>query len=138
MGFTPPSYWSETASILKKSGQCILDSSGNGVVTFDTDSANQRWVISSIVVSTNQSSTANPVPYATGALNTTSLSQMSISNSFGTTYSGNNDSFSGDIDVSPMDFFSVLFYPPPGQNPGTLVGVKATAIVFGSKYTRRS
>jgi hypothetical protein len=114
-GFIPPDHWSETSSQL-------------------------RWVITSIVVSTNQSSVAQVVPYATLALNTTDFSQMSQGNQRGTTYSGNNDTYSSPLDVGPCDFASVLFYPPPGSSPSQIAqlsGVIATAVVLGTKYTRR-
>ena len=138
-GFTPPDHWGEVASLLTKNGSVTLDSSGNGVVTFTPDNANQRWVVTTVIVSTNQSATATLVPYATGALNTTSLSQMSPGNQLGTSYDGNNDTFGAPgFDVGPCDFYSVLFYPPPGQSGSTLSGVIATAIVKGTKYTRRS
>lgn len=138
-GFTPPAHWAEVPSQLRKALTVTLDATGNGVVTFSPDHANQRWVITTVVVSTNQSSTATLVPYATGALNTTSLSQMSPGNQLGTSWDGNNDTFAGPpFDVGPCDFYSVLFYPPPGQSGAALAGVIATAVVMGTKYSRRA
>jgi hypothetical protein len=137
-GWAPPAHWTEIASGLRKSGSCTLDGDGNGAVTFDPDHANQRWVITSVIVSTNQPATAVLVPFATGALNTTSLSQMSQGNQLGTSWDGNNDTFGGTpVDVGPCDFYTVLFYPPPGQPGAALAGVIATVIVLGTKYTRR-
>lgn len=137
-GFTPPDHWTEVSGILRRSGTVTLDATGNGVVEFTLDNANQRWVITSVVTSTNQSSTATLIPYCTGAINTYTLSTLSPANQFGTTYSGNNDTFYGALDVSPTDQFCVLYYPPPGQSGATLSGVKATAIIRGTFYTRRS
>lgn len=138
-GFTPPAHWGETASQLRKSATVTLDANGKGACTFSTDSANQRWVVTTVVVNTNQSATATLVPYATGALNTTDISQMSPGNQLGTTYDGNNDTFGGQpFDLGPVDFYSVLFYPPPGQSGTPLAGVIATAVVLGTKYTRRT
>lgn len=138
-GFTPPDHWNEAAGQLRKSGSVTLDGNGKGSVTFSPDSANQRWVVTTVVVNTSQPASATLVPYATGALNTTDISQMSPGNQLGTTYDGNNDTFAGPaFDVGPCDFYSVLFYPPPGQSGAPLAGVTATAVITGTKYTRRS
>lgn len=137
-GFTPPDHWGETASQLRKSGTVTLDANGKGSVSFSPDSANQRWVVTTVIVSTNQSATATLVPYATGALNTTDISQMSQGNQLGTSYDGNSDTFGGPpFDVGPCDFYSVLWYPPPGQSGAALSGVIASAVLQGTKYTRR-
>lgn len=141
MGFSPPPHWVETESQLRKSGQVTLDANGNGVLTFETDSANQRWVISSIVISTDQDATATVVPQCTLALNTTDITQLSAANQRGTSWSGNNDSFGGEVDVGPMDYVSLLFLAPPGSTPAQLAlltGVIASAALSGTKYTRRA
>lgn len=128
---------------LKKSGSVTLDANGNGVITFDPDNAWQRWVVTTIIVSTNQNATATVVPTATAALNTVSPGTMSQGNvRGGMSWSGNNDTLYGEsIDVGPADFLSVVFQPPAGSTPAqvaTLVGVIANAVVTGTKYTRRS
>lgn len=140
MGFTAPDHWNETATILKKSGQVTLDANGNGVLIFDPDNASQRWVIDNIVVSTNQNATATVVPQCRLAMNTTSLSQLSAGNDRGATWGGNQDTFGGPVDVGPCDFVSLLFYPPQGSSASqiaTLSGVIASAVISGTKYTRR-
>lgn len=138
-GFIAPDHWQEVATQLTARGSVTLDANGNGVLTFAPDHANQRWVVTTVIVATNQASTAAIVPYATGALNTTSLSQMSPGNQRGTSFDGNNDTFGGPaFDVSSGDFYSVLFYPPPGQSGSGLAGVVATAVVQGTKYSRRA
>lgn len=140
-GFIAPDHWKESATQLTARGSVTLDANGNGILTFAPDHANQRWVVTTIVVATSQPSTASVVPYATAALNTTSLSQMSPGNQLGTSWDGNTDTFGGPpFDVGQCDFFSVLFYPPPGQAGGAaaLAGVVASAIVKGTKYARRA
>lgn len=127
----------EITSELKKSGQVTLDATGNGVLQFDPDNAQQRWEVTSVVVATNQASTATVVPVATLALNTTSLKTMSAGNQRGASWSGNNDTFQGMTKVSPADSLSVLFSPPPGASGTVLSGVIASAVVTGSKFTRR-
>lgn len=130
----------EISAPLKKSGSVVLDSNGNGVITFDPDNAWQRWEVNTVIVSTNQSSTATIVPTATAALNTVDPITMSQGNvRGGMSWSGNNDTLYGEqIDVSPADFFSVVFQPPAGQSGATLAGVIAYAVITGTKYTRRT
>lgn len=138
MGWSPPSHWTEVQSQLKKSGSVTLNSSGNGTLTFDPDSAHQRWVVTSVVVTDNQPATATVIPIATVALNSASITTMSPGNQRGTTWSGNQDTFTGEMDVGPCDFLSIIFGPPPGGSGASLSGVIATAVITGVKYTRRS
>lgn len=136
--FVPPGHWTETASQLKKSMSVTLDSGGKGTAEFTPDNANQRWVITSVVVRTDQDATATVVPFATLALNSGDIATMSQGNQQGTSWAGNNDQFRGGLDVGPCDNVSVLFYPPPGQSGAPLAGVTATAVVTGTRYTRRA
>jgi len=139
--FVPPSHWVEAASQLRRSMSVTLDSAGKGTVQFTPDSANQRWVITSVQVGTNQAAVATVVPYATLALNTSDITTMSQGNQQGTSWAGNNDQFRGALDVGPCDNVSVLFYPPPGSSGSqiaALAGVIATAVVTGTRYTRRA
>jgi len=138
MGTPPPSHWVEIPAQLKKSGTVTLDSSGNGFISFDPDSARQRWVVTQVVVSTNQVSTATVVPVVTLALNSTGITTMSQGNQRGSTWSGNQDEWNGVIEVSACDFLGVLFSPPPGQSGTPLSGVVCTAVVTGTKYNRRA
>ena len=136
--FVPPAHWAEAASQLKISGSVTLDSNGNGTVQFTPVNANQRWVVLAVLVSTNQAAVATVVPYATLALNSGDIATMSQGNQQGTSWAGNNDQFRGGLDVGPCDNVSVLFYPPPGQSGTPLAGVIATAVVTGTRYTRRT
>jgi hypothetical protein len=139
-GFVPPGHWTETASQLRQSGQVKLNSAGVGVLSFNTDSANQRWVINYVTINTNQAATATVVPQCTLALNTTDNTQLSQANSRGTSWSGNNDTFNAQVDVGPCDFVSLMFFPPPGSTSAQiamLAGVIAGATISGTKYTRR-
>jgi hypothetical protein len=133
-----PAWTSEIPSDLKKSKQVTLDSGGNGVILFDPDHGNQRWEVTRIVVGTNQNATASVIPYVTPAVNTTSLATLSAGNQRGAaSWSGNNDVFTGLIDVGPCDFLSIIFSPPKGQSGAVLAGVIGFAIVTGTKYTKR-
>lgn len=130
----------ELEGLLKKSGQVTLNSSGLGTLTFDPDNANQRWEVTSVVVSTNQAATATVVPVATVALNSQTFGTMSAGNQRGASWAGNQDTFRGQIDVGPADFLTILFSPPTGATGAqiaTLSGVIASVVVTGSKYTRR-
>lgn len=134
-------YPAEVYSQLKKSGQVTLDVNGNGVLYFTPDSARQRWEVSSVVVTTNQAANANVVPVAQVALNTADLGTMSQGNNRGASFSGNQDTFQGNIDVGPMDYLTILFNAPAGSTAAQiaqLTGVVASAVVLGSKYTRRA
>lgn len=123
--------------ILKASGQVKLDSAGNGVLTFSTDHANQRWVIDTVVVSTNQAANAVVVPFVTLAENTTALGTLSAGNQRGATWNGNKETFTGNWRIGPVDFLAVIFSPPAGQSGASMSGVVASAVVSGTKYTRR-
>ena len=139
MPFSPPPGVVEVQGILKKSGQVTLNAAGSGVITFTPDSGWQRWEVTSVTVSTNQLSTATVVPIATLALNAVDPVQSSPGNVQGATYSGNLDTFAGDVvDVGPADFLSVMFTCPAGLSPATLSGVLAMAVINGTKYTRRA
>jgi hypothetical protein len=131
----------EAEGQLHQAGQVKLDSSGNGVLTFDPSNARQRWVVKTVVVSTSQAATATVVPVATVCKNTAVVSQLSQGNNRGQSWSGNQDVFAGEIDISPADYLSVLFSPPPGATGGqiaALSGVVCYATVAGTKYTRRT
>ncbi len=133
--------FTEVSGQLHQAGSVTLDSAGNGVLTFDPSSARERWEVTSVVVSTNQAATATTVPVATVAKNTLVVSQLSQANSRGQSWSGNQDTFAGQIDISPADFLSVLFSPAPGATAGqiaALAGVICYATVTGTRYTRRA
>lgn len=138
MAWTPPDHWVEVESQLKRSGQVALDANGNGVLIFDPSSARQRWTVNSVVVTTDQNATAVLIPIVTLALNATQLSTSSPGNQRGQTWSGDQDTFVGEVEVSACDFFSVMFSPPQGQSGAPLAGVICTAVVTGSIYTRRA
>lgn len=130
----------EIEGLLKKSGSVTLDATGNGVLTFDPDNSNQRWEITSVVNSTNQAATATVIPVATVAVNTTTFATMSAGNQRGATWSGNQDTFRGTLHVGGADYLTILFSPPAGATApqiAALAGVIASAVITGSKYTRR-
>jgi hypothetical protein len=131
----------ETEGQLHLAGSVTLDSTGAGVITFDPDNARQRWEVETVVVSTNQAATATVVPVATVGKNTVIASQLSQGNNRGQSWSGNQDTFAGKTDISPADFLSVIFTPPPGATGGQIAllsGVIAYATVTGTRYTRRA
>lgn len=140
-GFIAPDNWVEISGRLRTSQSGTLGATGTTAIIFQPTSANQRWVVTSCVVSTNQASTAVVTPYATMALNTTDITQLGQSNRVADTYNGSQNTFSGALDVGPCDFLAVLVYPPPGSTAGqisALVGVIASVVIYGTKYTRRA
>lgn len=128
---------SELRGQLKKSGQVKLGTDGIGVLIFQPEHANQRWEVDSVVVFTDQAATATTVPNVELALNTTHPSTMSAGNSQGSTWNGNQETFSGRIDVGEADFLTVLFTPPAGASGAALSGVIGSARLDGTKITRR-
>lgn len=140
MPWQPPDHWVEVQSQLKQSGQVTLDANGNGVLYFTPDSARQRWEVTSVVVTTNQPANATVTPQAQVAINTADLGTMSQGNSRGASWSGNQDTFQGLVEVGPVDYLTILFNAPPGSTgaqKAQLTGVIASAVVTGSKFTRR-
>lgn len=138
MGWTPPEHWKESQAQLKRSGVVTLNASGEGTIYFSPDTARQRWVINQVVVTTNQAFSAGTVPTVTLALNSNDITTMSDGNNVGQTWSGNQDTYSGEQDVGPCDNFSVIFSPPAGMSGSSLSGVICTALVTGVKYNRRA
>lgn len=134
-----PDSWTETPGILQTSGSVTLAADGTGVITFDPDNANQRWEVTNIDVSTNQAGTATTIPVVTIALDTVAVATLASYNQQGSTWSGNQDQWSGGtIDVGPCNFLSICFAPVPGASGTPLAGVVAKARVRGTKYTRRA
>ena len=128
----------EVAGQLAASGTVTLSGSGNGVITLSPDNARQRWEVTSVVVSTNQAASATVVPVATVALNTPDITVLSQGLNRGQSWSGNQDTFAGKVDVGPADTLCIGFSPAAGQNGSVMSGVIARAVVTGTKYTRRS
>jgi len=123
---------------LRASGSVKLNASGNGVIILGPDNARQRWEVTSVVVSTNQNANATVVPVATVALNTVDITQLAAGNNLGQSWSGNQDTFAGKIDVGPADNLAIGFSPAPGQSGSALSGVIASAVITGTKFTRRA
>lgn len=138
MGWSPPDHWTETQAQLKKSGSVRLNASGQGAITFDPDTARQRWVVTTVIVKTDQQFNAGTVPTVTLGLNANSVATLSDANHRGSSWSGNQETWTGEIDVSSGDFLSVLFAPPPGQSGASLSGVTCSAVITGVKYNRRA
>lgn len=138
MGWTPPEHWKESQAQLKKSGVVRLNSTGQGTIYFDPDTARQRWVVNTVIVTTNQAFSAGTVPTVNLALNSNDITTMSDGNQRGATWSGNQDTWTGEIDVGPADFLSIIFSPPTGQSGTSLNGVICNAVVTGVKYNRRA
>lgn len=102
-----------------------LDGSGNGTVTFDvTYSSNHRWVISDVIVATDQSQTSPPYPTATAY-----YGGQQVGVSEGATWTGNQDIMRGSIEMT-AETLSVAF-------TGGLAGSVATAVIEGDSFLWR-
>lgn len=125
----------EVEGELHKGGSVVLtaggaglpgDSTPGGVIILQPANAHQRWVVTEVDVSTNQGPTQIPVPTAEVFVN----GQLSRMNSRGATWSGNQDSFTGNVKVGPCDYLQIVF-------TGGILGSTASAVVEGNYYTRR-
>lgn len=133
-----PDGWIEISAQLAKSGSVTLAADGTGVITLDPDNANQRWEVTNIDVSTNQAGTATTIPVVTIALDTVTVATLASYNQRGSSWSGNQDQWSGGvIDVGPCNYLSICFGPVPGTSGAALAGVVAKARITGTKFTRR-
>lgn len=113
--------WVQTGSVRRRKS-VTLDGSGNGTVTFGVDwSSNHKWVISSLIVATNQAPNQAPYPTATAY-----LGGQQVGVSEGATWTGNQDVFQGVAEMTADDL-NVAF---TGGVPGSV----ATAIIEGDSY----
>jgi hypothetical protein len=108
-----------------------LDGSGNGSVSFDVRSSNQRYVVGFITVSTNQASTTAPYPTAT-----VYEGPQQAGMADGATWTGNQDVFRGRFVMDAGTDLTVAF-------TGGVAGSVATVVVEGvnelrSELVRRS
>lgn len=138
MPWQPPDHWTEIQSQLWKSAQVTLNAAGKGFISFDPDNARQRWEVTQVVVTTSQNASATIVPVATVGKNVTDVSTASPGLLGSATWSGNQDTWQGEMLIGSGDYLSVLFNPPAGQSGATLAGVVCTAQITGTKYTRRA
>lgn len=114
--------WQRIGTVRRR-GSVTLDSNGNGTITFGvTYSANHKWVISDVILSTNQSQTTAPYPTVTAYLGG---QQAGVSE--GATWTGNQDTMRGPIEMTAADDLTVAF-------TGGVAGSVGTAIIEGDSY----
>lgn len=126
---SPPIPAGAIVTPLKTAQNVTLDSNGNGVLYFQTDSGSQEWYVQRIAVRTTQTPTQTPFPQAE-VFDTDSPTSGS---SLGATASGHNDIYDaagGPIHVGTADTLSVVW---TGGIPGTV----ASATLRGIKVLRR-
>ena len=102
-----------------------LDATGSGTVEFDVHSSNHKWNIDSVILATNQAQTTAPYPTAT-----TYLTGQQVGVSEGASWLGNQDTMSGNAEITSADTFTVAF-------TGGVTGSVATAIVEGEYFIWR-
>lgn len=114
--------WQPIGSVRRRAS-VKLDGSGNGTVTFGvTYSANHKWVIGDIIVATDQGQATAPYPTATAY-----LGGQQVGVSEGATWTGNQDTMRGQIEMGTADDLTVAF-------TGGMAGSVATAIIEGDSY----
>jgi hypothetical protein len=116
--------WQEIGP-LSAAGTVTLDASGNGQIPFDVYSANHKWLIKGVVVSTNQPSTTTPYPTVTVYLGAVSQGESS-----GASWTGNQETFAGNIEMGCADTLFVNF-------AGGVARSVATARINGTNYLWR-
>jgi hypothetical protein len=111
--------------LVRRRKAVVLDGSGNGSVTFGVDySSNHKWVIQEVLVATSQSSTSPPYPTAT-----TYLGGQQVGVSEGATWTGNQDTLRGSMEMT-LEEFTVAF-------TGGLAGTTATVVIEGDSFLWR-
>jgi hypothetical protein len=113
--------WVKQGSVRRRQN-VTLDGNGDGTITFGVDwSANHKWIITSLLVSTTQAPTTAPYPTATAY-----LGGQQVGVSEGATWTGNQDIFTGTAEMGADELYVVW----TGGVPGSV----ATAIIEGDSY----
>lgn len=104
---------------VRKSGQVTLDAKGDGEIMFAVPSANHRWILESVVVNVSGAAPGlfPQVVLYVGGVQSAGLSE-------GATWTGNQQTFTGRIDMDSGIDLMVAFVTGPA-------GSMATAIVEG-------
>lgn len=118
-GWTPVGLYRSRRSV-------TLDASGNGSVTFDVRSSNQRYIVEWVVVSTNQAVTQTPYPTAT-----LYEGPQQAGMADGASWTGNQDVFHGKFVIDAGTDLTVAF-------TGGVAGSVATAVASGVNELRSS
>lgn len=119
----PPANWIEIGPVRRRKS-VKLDASGNGSVQFEVFSANHRWLIYEVVVNV---SGASPGTFPQVTLH---VGSNSAGLSEGASWTGNQETFQGQIEMNAADDLSVDF---TGGTPSQV----ATAIIEGVNYLWR-
>lgn len=115
--------WRQLEGTLRRSGSVVLDGNGDGSVTFAVFTANHRWVIRTLVVSTSQAQTSAPYPQVVAYLG----QNEQAARSEGGSWLGNQVTMRGDIDMDEGEDLTVAF-------TGGVAGTTATAVIEGDSY----
>jgi len=110
---------------VRRRSSAILDGSGNAELDFDVFTANTRWVITDVLVLTDQPQTQAPYPTVTIYLGGLQQGQAE-----GASWTGNQDIFRGKLEMTACDTLRVQFV-------GGLAGSRATVTIEGENYLWR-
>lgn len=113
--------WAEYGTVRRR-GSVTLDANGDGTIEFGTQHANQKWVIDSVIVSTDQDQTTAPYPQVVLYLGG---QQAGVSE--GASWLGNQDVLKGRMEMTSGDNLEVSF-------TGGVAGSVATAIIEGAAH----
>ncbi len=107
---------------VSRAKQVTLDGSGNGTLNFDVGSANERWIIDAVLVSTDQAQTTAPYPQVTVYEN----GQQQAGLATGASWIGNQDVLKGRFVMDAGTDLLVAF-------TGGVAASKATAKITGRR-----
>jgi hypothetical protein len=116
--------WKATGPVHRRAS-VKLDGSGNGSVSFDVWSANHLWAISSVIVNVS-AATPGVFPQVTLHIGGQAVPGLSA----GASWTGNQETFQGRLEIGAGDSLSVDFV-------SGAAGAIATAIIDGESFLWR-
>ena len=117
LGGGDPQYgdW-QPAGVFRRRASVKLDGSGNGMVTFDVQHANQMWQVHTVQASTGQTSVTAPNPQMV-----VYLGGQQEGSREGASWVGNQVTLHGSIDMNACDTLTVSFTGGPAAAVATVV-----------------
>lgn len=110
---------------VRRRSSAKLDASGNAELDFDVYTSNTRWIITDVLVLTDQPQTQAPYPTVT-----IYLGGLQQGTAEGASWTGNQDIFRGKLEMTACDTLRVQF-------TGGLPGSVATVTIEGENYLWR-
>lgn len=116
----------QRVGLRRRQKNVVLDGSGNGSVFFDVPSANHKWVVTSVIGTTDQAQTTAPYPTVTAYLG----GNQQLGQSSGATWTGSQFTLRGEVEMDAGLDLTVAAV-------GGVAGSKLTVIAEGDAYLWR-